>query len=270
MLKVLFIGDVVGEPGCNLIRQMLPGFKRKCQVDVVIANGENSALGNGILPFSADFLLDSGVDVITTGNHVFKRRQIYSYLDHTPQVIRPANFPQVCNGNGYYVYEKAGLRFCIINLLGMAFMEPTQNPFYIIDDILQHVRADCYFVDFHAESTGEKKALAYYLDGRVAFVVGTHTHVQTADEQILSKGTGFITDAGMTGPIDSVLGVDPLQVIERYRTGMPVRFEVPDIACKLDGVLIDIDRASGMCHAVRRIHLFADQSYQSDACVDTR
>jgi metallophosphoesterase (TIGR00282 family) len=255
MIRLLFIGDVVGQPGCEFLRARLPKLKREYSVDVVIANGENSAVGNGILPFSANFLLDSGVDVITTGNHVFKRREILSYLDETPQVIRPANFPSGCPGKGYYLYDGGSYTLCVINLMGTAFMDALSNPFYEIDRILREVDADCYFVDFHAEATGEKKAMGFYLDGKVSCIVGTHTHVQTADEQILPNGTGYITDVGMTGPIHSVLGVNPQNVIERYRTNMPVRFMVEDLPCEMGGILAEIDQKTGKCTKIYRINL---------------
>lgn len=255
MLRILFVGDVVGQPGCDCLRRFLPKLKRENAIDIAIVNGENSAVGNGILPHSANFLLDSGADVITTGNHVFKRREIYSYLDENPQVIRPANFPSCCNGNGYYVYDGGSYQFCIINLLGTVYMEPLANPFYEADRILKEVKADYYFVDFHAEATGEKKALAYYLDGRVSCVVGTHTHVQTADEQILPNGTGYITDAGMTGPIQSVLGTNPQNVINKYLTAMPTRFTVEDISCQINGVIAEIDEKTGKCTKMFRVNL---------------
>lgn len=255
MLRILFIGDVIGRPGCDFLRRHLPGVKRMMGIDIVIANGENSAVGNGILPTSADFLLDSGVDVITTGNHVFRRREIYDYLDATPQVIRPANFPSRAPGRGWYLYDGGSFTLCVINLMGMTYMEPLENPFYTVDRILSEVEADCYFVDFHAEATGEKKALGCYLDGRVACVAGTHTHVQTADEQILPKGTGFISDAGMTGPIYSALGVNPQNVIDRYLSGMPTRFEVQDLPCQMNAVMVEIDQKLGKCAKIERVNI---------------
>ncbi len=255
MLKILFIGDIIGQVGCDFLRAKLPALKREKGIDIVIVNGENSAVGNGITPHSAEFLLDSGVDVITTGNHVFKRREIYDYLDEHNQVIRPANYPEGCNGNGYYIYDGGSFNLCVINLLGCVFMENLKSPFERIDEILSTVKADAYIVDIHAEATGEKKALGFYLDGKVTAVIGTHTHVQTADEQILPKGTGYITDAGMTGPILSVLGVKPENIIERYKTCMPTRFEVPETECQLNGVILEIDLKTGKCNKIDRISM---------------
>lgn len=255
MLNVLFIGDVIGQPGCEFLRERLPQLKKQYQVDIAIVNGENSAVGNGILPGSADYLLDSGADVVTSGNHVFKRWEISDYLEEHPQVIRPANYPSCCPGNGYYLYDGGSYQFCVINLLGNVFMEPIENPFYKLDFILKTVKANYYFVDFHAEATGEKKALAYYVDGRVSGFVGTHTHVQTADEQILPGGTGFISDVGMTGPKESVLGINPQNVIHRYLTHMPTRFEVQNIPCQLNGVLMQIVKKTGKCNKIQRINL---------------
>ena len=183
-MRVFLIGDVISQQGCDFLREKLPAFKRENQIDAVIANGENSAVGNGILPHSANFLFDSGVDVITTGNHVFKRREIQEYLDEHPNLIRPANYPEGCYGNGYYLLDGGNWRLCVINVQGQVFMDALDCPFRTCDRILSEVEADFYIIDFHAEATGEKLALGYYLDGRVSAVVGTHTHVQTADEQI--------------------------------------------------------------------------------------
>lgn len=255
MLKILFIGDVVGQPGCEFLRRHLPSVKRLTGADIVIVNGENSAVGNGILPSSANFLLDSGADIVTTGNHVFKRREIYDYLEETPQVIRPANFPASAPGKGYYLYDGGSYTLCVINMMGITYMEPLNNPFYEIDRILAEVEATYYFVDFHAEATGEKKAFGCYLDGRVSCVVGTHTHVQTADEQILPNGTGFISDAGMTGPAYSALGVNPQNVIDRYLSAMPTRFEVQDIDCQMNGVVVEIGKKTGKCNKIERINI---------------
>ncbi|MEG0571230.1 MAG: TIGR00282 family metallophosphoesterase [Oscillospiraceae bacterium] len=255
MARVLAIGDIVSQIGCDFLRQKLPNFKSENNIDVVIANGENSAIGNGILPLSANHILDSGVDVITTGNHVFKRREIYSYLDETPQVIRPANFPTQCNGNGYYLHDKGAFQLAVINLMGVSYMDSLDSPFIVVDKLLNEIHCKNIIVDFHAEATGEKKALGYYLDGRVSAVFGTHTHVQTADEQILPKKTGFITDIGMTGPTESVLGVVPECVIERFITKMPTRFEVAKSECMLEGVIITLNEKTGECTSIERIRI---------------
>lgn len=253
MINILFVGDVIGQPGCNYLRKVLPGLKSKYAVDVAIVNGENSAVGNGILPSSAEHIFASGADVITTGNHAFRRREIYQYFDETQGIIRPVNFPECCNGRGYYIYDAGRYRLCVINLMGTVFMENLENPFYCIDKVLNSVDADFYFVDFHAEATGEKKAMGYYLDGRVSAVIGTHTHIQTADEQILPEGTGYLTDVGMTGPVNSVLGVDAKNIIQRYLTSMPTRFEVPNTNCSINAVLLEIDESNGKCTKIKRI-----------------
>lgn len=251
-MKVFVIGDVVSSQGCEFLRKKLPDFKRENQVDVVIANGENSAVGNGILPYSADFLFDSGVDVITGGNHIFKRREIHEYIDEHPNLIRPANYPDSCYGNGYFVLDGGPWKLCVINLLGQVYMDPMECPFKTCDRILEEVEADFYIVDFHAEATGEKMALGYYLDGRVSAVVGTHTHVQTADEQILPNGTGYISDLGMTGPIQSILGITPENIVRKMTTRLPTRFTVPDAECKLEGVLLELDKKTGKCTKISR------------------
>lgn len=254
-MKVLMIGDVISQVGCDFVRQKLPHFKREMKIDVVIANGENSAVGNGILPTSAKFLFDSGVDVITTGNHVYKRFEILNYFEENEQVIRPANFPDSVAGKGYYIYDGGYYRIAVINLMGTSFMEPLACPFETMDRLLQQIDCKYIIVDFHAEATGEKKALGYYLDGRVSAVVGTHTHVQTADEQILPQGTGYITDVGMTGPIDSVLGITPQNVITRLKTHMPTRFEVPETKCRMECVLLELCEKTGKCNHITRLRI---------------
>lgn len=251
-MKVFMIGDVISQQGCDFLRKKLPSYKKENQIDVVIANGENSAVGNGILPHSADFLFDSGVDVITTGNHVFKRYEIQDYIEDHPNLIRPANYPDSCYGNGYFVLDGGAWKLCVINVLGQVYMDPLDSPFKACDRILEEVEADFYIVDFHAEATGEKMALAYYLDGRVSAVAGTHTHVQTADEQILPNGTGYISDLGMTGPIESILGITPANIVRKMTTHLPTRFVVPDGDCKLEGVVMEFDRKFGKCTKISR------------------
>ncbi len=253
MIHVLAIGDVVGKEGCSFLRKHLPELRQKYSLDLVVANGENSAVGNGILPSSAEHLYASGVDVITTGNHVYKRREIYSYLDEQPNIIRPANYPQGGYGKGVCVFDAGSFRVAVLNLQGTVYMESLACPFYMADQILKTLDTPLILVDFHAEATSEKNALGYYLDGRVSAVFGTHTHVPTADERILPNGTGYITDLGMTGPIDSVLGVKPENVINRFLTKLPTRFEISQSACKLNGILLKLDKSTGRCRDISRI-----------------
>lgn len=254
-MLLLMIGDVIAEVGCDFLRKRLPQLKRELNVDIVIANGENSADGNGITPYSANFLFDSGVDIITTGNHVFKRVEINNYFDENPALIRPANYHHTAPGSGYYIYDGASFQLCVINVMGTSYMEPLDCPFATVDAILSKVETKLVLVDIHAEATGEKKALGYYLDGRVSAVVGTHTHVQTADEQLLPNGTAFISDIGMTGPVQSVLGVEPENIIRRLRTHLPTRFTVPKTACHMEAVLIEICNKTGKSKNIKRLKI---------------
>ena len=255
-MNILCVGDVVGSVGCRQLEQVLPTIKRQYAVDVCIVNGENSADGNGILPSSARALFQFGADVITTGNHVFHRREIYDVLDEQSGVIRPANFPRTAPGSGIFIVDKGRYQVAVINLMGQVYMDTLACPFETLDTILADSSLPrVRIVDFHAEATAEKKALAYYADGRVSAVVGTHTHVQTADEQILPNGTGFITDIGMTGPIHSVLGIRPELSIEKMRGKLPVRFAVADGPCRMDAVLISVDPSSGKATEIKRLSI---------------
>ncbi len=255
-MKVLLIGDVVSAPGCKYLQKVLHRFKRENGIDLVVVNGENSAVGNGMLPGSADALLNAGADVITSGNHVFRRFEIYDYLEDHPYVLRPANYPDKTVGNGYYVYDKGKYSVCIISLLGRVYMDSLDCPFQTARRIIEKEKCRFNIIDFHAEATGEKMALAYYLDGKASCVVGTHTHVQTADETILPGGTGYISDLGMTGPVGTILGVTPQNVVDKMTSGMPVRFTVPQNArCKMEGVIVTLDEQTGMCKEIKRIRL---------------
>ena len=254
-MRVMMFGDVVSQPGCDVLRKTLPAFNREQKVDAVICNGENSAVGNGILPHSADFLFDSGVDVITGGNHSLRRREIQDYLDEHPNLLRPANYPAGCYGNGWYKLDLGSASLLVINVLGQVYLDPLGSPFACGDRLLQQVSADFTALDCHAEATGEKMALGYYLDGRVSAVVGTHTHVQTADETILPGGTGYISDLGMTGPIRSILGVNPEAIVRRMTTCLPTRFDVPNSQCKMAGVILDLERKTGICVKISRVQL---------------
>jgi metallophosphoesterase, MG_246/BB_0505 family len=254
-LNILTIGDVVGSVGCRFLREHLPQFKKLKAVDLVIANGENSADGNGITPSSAQFLFDSGVDVLTTGNHSFRRKESYAYYDSCELLLRPANFPAAAPGKGLCVVDMGRIQVGVINLMGVVYMESMDSPFDTADRLLAGELPKITLVDFHAEATGEKRSFAYYLDGRVSAVFGTHTHVQTSDECILPNGTGYLSDLGMTGPIHSVLGVRPELVIQKMRTKMPVRFDLADGPCEMDCALFQIDEKTGKTESVERFQI---------------
>lgn len=254
-MNILTIGDVVGSVGCRFLRAHLPSLKKLKGVDLVICNGENSADGNGITPASAEFLFQSGVDVITTGNHAFRRREMAPFFDSCETVLRPANFPDSVPGRGFLVYDMGRVQVGVVNLMGVVYLEPLDNPFDTADRILASGLPRITVVDLHAEATGEKKSIAYYLDGRVSAVVGTHTHVQTADEQILEHGTAYLSDLGMTGPIRSVLGVKPELTIEKMRRHLPVRFENGSDPCEMDCALITVDDKTGRSQSIERIQI---------------
>lgn len=246
-MRVLCIGDVVAGVGCRFLRDKLPALKKSMNIDIVICNGENSADGNGIHPTSADYLFQSGVDVITLGNHAFRRREIYSYMEDNSYIVRPANYPSPSTpGSGVCVLDCGRYSIAVINVLGNVFSSnPLNCPFRTLDDILKKLDTKIVIVDIHAEATSEKRSLGFYLDGRVSAVFGTHTHVRTADCQILPGGTGYITDVGMTGPKDSVLGVRPEITIESLRDKLPIRFEPLQGDCTMDCVVFDIDEKTG-------------------------
>lgn len=255
-MNILAIGDVVGSAGCDFLRRHLPALKKMNGIDLVIANGENSADGNGITPASAEHLFTSGVDVITTGNHVFRRKEIYNLLDENPRILRPANYPAGAPGRGYTVIDTGRVNVCVVNLIGTVYLDSFDSPFLTADAILREAGSGLLtVVDFHAEATSEKRALGFYLDGRVSAVFGTHTHVQTADEQVLEGGTGYISDLGMTGPYRSVLGVDPQLVVRRFLTKMPVRFANADSPSFLSGVILDIDNKTKRTNFIKRVQI---------------
>lgn len=254
-MKVLAIGDVVGQAGCDMVRQHLYKIKSEHKIDLCIANGENSAEGNGILPSSASALFEAGVDVITTGNHGLRRREINDLLDQNIGVIRPANYHPTAHGFGYYIYDMLSYRVAIINLQGVVYMENLENPFECMDRLLSEIDATVKIVDFHAEATSEKLAMGYYLDSRVSLLFGTHTHVQTADEQIYPQGMGYITDLGMCGPSLSVLGVKPELAIRRLRTHLPTRFDNADGACQINGIVAEINEKTGKTTKIYRVSI---------------
>ena len=255
-MKILCIGDLVGQNGCKFLREKLPDIKKEYNIDIVIANGENSAQGNGILPHSAQYLFDSGVDVITGGNHSFRRREIYDMLDENPFLLRPANYPSSAPGRGIAYIDKGRYITAVISLLGLVYMNSLDCPFRTADKLINEAKengAKIIIIDFHAEATAEKKALAFYTDSRISALFGTHTHTPTADEQILPGGAGFITDVGMTGPFLSVLGVNPEKSIEFMKSKLPVRFEYANSPCHMDTCIFEIDEASGKCISVKRL-----------------
>lgn len=253
-MNILVIGDVVSSAGCEFLRSVLPAYKKLKNIDLCIANGENSAVGNGITPFSAQYLFDSGVDFITTGNHVYRRREFYEMLDGREDIIRPANFFKGNPGKGYAAIDMGFAKVGIINLSGTVYMDRCDNPFTVADEILPKL-SDCriILVDFHAEATAEKRAMGFYLDGRVSAVFGTHTHVITGDATILPKGTAYITDIGMTGPKHSVLGVKPEISIDWLRTGMPARFDTAEGECIMNGCIFEFDKKSGKAVSVEPV-----------------
>ena len=254
-MKLLALGDVVSGSGCDFVRKKLSSIKKLYGIDVCIANGENSAVGNGILPHSADHLFASGVDFITTGNHVFRRNEILDYIDSRTDVIRPYNMHRSVPGSGIGVIDMLSYKIGVINLMGTAYMNSSfANPFDSLDRAIEEIK-DCRvkIVDFHAESTGEKRSLGFYADSRVSVLFGTHTHVQTADAQVLPGGTGYITDLGMCGSADSVLGVESECVIRALKTGMPTRFKAAEGNIQLDGCIFEIDEKTGLCLSAESI-----------------
>lgn len=255
ILRLLFIGDVVGKHGCDFLSKKLFSIKKEYEIDVTVINGENSADGNGITKASLDMLTSYGADVITTGNHAFKRQDCAGFFNSSGHLLRPANYPESVCGRGVYILDTGMVQLAVINLMGVIFMEPLDNPFNKIDEILSEIKTPNIFVDFHAEATSEKKAMGHYLSGRVTAVMGTHTHVQTADETILSDHTAYITDVGMTGAENSVLGVKSEIIIEKLKNRFPVRFVESREPCFLNGIVIDFDEKLGKANKITRLIL---------------
>ena len=257
-MRILFIGDVVGAPGRQAVEERLPALRADLGADFCVLNGENAADGVGITPKLADRLLGVGADVITLGNHTWRRAEIASYLARSDRVIRPANFPAGAPGRGLVVAAGSeGTDVAVINVMGSLFLEVAVNMFEVIDQLVEEARArtPVVLVDVHAEATSEKVALARWLDGKVTAVLGTHTHVQTADARIQPGGTAAMTDAGMTGPHDSVIGVVAELAIRRMRTGMPVRFETAQGGVRIEGCVVDCDPATGRATAIAPVRL---------------
>ena len=256
-MRILFIGDIFGRPGRNIVKERLPGIVRDHAVNLIIANGENSAAGFGITPALAEDLFELNIDVITTGNHVWDKREIVEGNGHGParRVLRPANYPSDMPGSGVYQGFKGKIPYAVINLQGRVFMASNDDPFRTADQLLQKIQAKVILVDIHAEATSEKISLGWYLDGRVTAVVGTHTHVPTADERILPNGTAYVTDVGMTGPYDGVIGVKKELVVGKFLNGMPVRFEPATGDVRLCAVVIDCDEDTGKARTIERLML---------------
>lgn len=255
-MKILFIGDVVGKPGRDAVQTMVPILRAEFAPDLVIANAENAAGGWGITPEIARVMLDEGMDVLTLGNHTWSKRDVEHLLSSESRVLRPANYPPGVPGRGFGLYKTlTGTLVGVANLNGRTFMEPLDDPFRVADEIITHLRplTPILFFDFHAETTSEKSAFGWHCDGRVSAVVGTHTHVQTADERVLPGGTAFITDAGMCGPDNSVIGMDVEVVLLRFRTQMPHRFKVAEGVVRLCGVVIDVDEQTGKARSIERL-----------------
>lgn len=255
IFKALMLGDVVGQPGCRALFVGLNSLVRETQADAVIVNGENADDGFGITPSIADRLLALGVDVITTGNHIWQKDDIISFMERNGRVLRPANYPKSTPGSGFFLLEKKGVKIGVMNLIGRKNLLSVDCPFSIGKKIINEHKKNCDFflVDFHAEEVEEKECLAYFLDGLASVVFGTHTHIQTADERILPKGTGYISDIGMCGPVDSVIGSDPALSIQREMTQMPIKLQVLDNDSQLSGILCDIEIKTGRCLAIQRI-----------------
>ena len=253
-MTILCVGDVVGESGLRMVERHLNTLRGLYNVDLTVVNGENADL-MGIRPEQAERLFMAGADVVTLGNHTWHRREIVRMLDERKNLLRPQNFPSHNPGEGHCVaITSRGVRVCVVSLVGRCLMDfHPDNPFSVVDRLLPGIDADVIVVDFHAEATSEKAAMAYHLDGRAQVLFGTHTHVQTADERVLPKGIGFITDIGMTGPARSVLGVKPEQSLASFRGDVPIRFEAADGPGKLEGALFEIDEAVGRCLNVQRV-----------------
>jgi metallophosphoesterase (TIGR00282 family) len=260
-VRILFIGDIVGSPGRRIVSERLGDIVAQQKLDLVIANGENAASGFGITPRLVDELLATGVEVLTSGNHIWDRKEIFDYFPHQPRLLRPANYPDGNPGRGLYVGTAGnGTRYAVLNLQGRVFMPSIDCPFRTADRELKLIPEDvkAVVVDMHAETTSENLAMGWHLDGRVSAVIGTHTHVVTADEQLLPGGTAYITDVGMTGPHDSVIGMEKATILRRFLDGLPARFEVASGNVKMNTVLLDIDEFTGRARSIARQCFRAD------------
>jgi metallophosphoesterase (TIGR00282 family) len=256
-MNILMVGDVFGEPGRAAVQKLLPKLRQEHRIDLAVVNVENAAAGAGVTPQIAKSFLDWGVDVMTTGNHVWDKKEIIEYIAKENLLLRPANYPSGTPGTGYVTVKAGPHRVAVLNLMGRVFMNPIDCPFRKADEVLPELRKDTpiVLVDMHAEATSESMAMGWYLAGRVSAVVGTHRHVQTADERVLPGGTAYITDLGMTGPIDSVIGVDRDIILQRFLTQMPHKFEPARGPAALHGVVITVDPDTGRASDIRRLRV---------------
>lgn len=257
-MKILFVGDIVGRPGRNALKGHLREILEVRRIDLCIANAENCAGGNGITPPLTQELLDLGVDVLTSGNHIWDKKEILDYINSQPRLLRPANYPPAVPGKGLYRGStRNGVAYAVINLQGRVFMPPSDCPFRTCEAILRELdpRVKVILVDFHAEATAEKQSVGWYFDGRVSAVIGTHTHVATADERVLPQGTAYITDVGMTGPHDSVIGVDRGIVMSKFITQIPAKFETASGDVRINGVEVNIDSETGKALSIARFEM---------------
>jgi len=257
-VKLLFIGDIFGEPGRNAVKKLLPELRVEHKLDFVIGNGENVAHGKGITPKLAEDLFSFGIDVITTGNHAFDQAECHDYYKRQPKLLRPENYQAAVPGKGHYICEVfSGVKLGIVNLIGQVHMEPADNPFVAIDRLLEAKGsdADIWFVDMHAEATSEARAMGWHLDGRVAAVLGSHTHCPTADEEIMPEGTAYLTDAGMTGPYRSVIGMRIPQVLKKFRTGLKSRYEPASDDVRFCAAMVDVEESTGKAKRIERIQI---------------
>jgi metallophosphoesterase (TIGR00282 family) len=257
-MKVIIIGDIVGKPGRAVLTATLKRLKDHHEAEFVIANVENAAEGAGLVPKVGDEILAAGVDVMTSGNHIFDKKEVIGYIEKQPRLLRPANYAPDAPGRGLWLGSTtSGTQVAVINIQGRIFMPPTDCPFRAADRLLSEIgnRASVIIVDVHAEATSEKQAMGRYLDGKVSAVVGTHTHVQTADEQILPGGTAYITDLGMTGPYESVIGVESQLVISRFVRGLPIRYHTASEDARLHGVVVEFDERSGRAVTIQRLNV---------------
>jgi len=254
-MKILFIGDIIGKPGRRAVRELLPQIVSDCLIDCVIANCENAAAGFGVTNDIIDELFQSHIDVLTSGNHIWDKKEVMNFIGDYKKLLRPANYPAGTPGSGSVVLStRSGGKLAVINLVGRVFMQPYDCPFRVAEREIEKVKhqTSAVIVDFHAEATSEKKTLGWFLDGQVSAVLGTHTHVQTADEAILTRGTAYITDVGMTGPFDSVIGIKKEEILERFLTQIPNKFDVAKGDVRLQGVVLDVDEQSGRSRSIER------------------